>query len=77
MLHIDMSKALMLQLHLRELQDELEVASGVLKADFFDLTKNERAHFNGVKAEARCEIPFAVAGEDPAFKNITARESHF
>ena len=74
MLHIDVGEALVLELHLSELKDQLQVTGAVLEADLFDLSHDERAHLDRVEAEPLGEVPFPIVREDPALEDVSAGE---
>ena len=79
MLDIYVLEAQVLELHGRELQDELGLARGILISDLLDLAQDETFHFYRMEAKSLGELEPLLEGDDPRFKKIAAREAlvHF
>lgn len=65
-----MGKALVFQLHLRQLKDEFQMAGAILEADLLDLAHDEGAHLDRMKAKPLGEVPPAFVWKNPSLEDI-------
>lgn len=78
-LDIDVLKSQVLELHGRELQDQLGLTRGILISNLLDLAQDESFHLYRMEAKPLGKLEALLEGDDPRFKQIAAREAlvHF
>ena len=75
MLDVDVLKAKMFEFHRSELKYQFGLTALILEPHLLDFAKNERFHFDGVKAESSGELEASFIRNNSGFKNITPGET--